>query len=130
MINSLAVTGTPALLYEGGLLFGQMFIVVFGAVGLMWLFGPRICELGREKGFVTLGNLFTDRYQSRVVLVLTAAFGILSIFPFLAIQLVGIGKILTATTDGAIPQEWTVSSSWPPSIRIGLCRRIGSFAWW
>lgn len=105
IVNSLAVTGTPALLYEGGILFGQMFIAVFGATTLMWFFGPRICTLGRLNGFITQGELFADHYQSRTVLGLTACIGILSVFPFLAIQLAGIGKVLATTTNGAIPQE-------------------------
>ncbi len=108
IVNSLAVTGTPALLYEGGVLFGQMFVAVFGAMTLMWVFGPRVCQLGREKGFVTLGELFADHYRSRAVLALTAGLGFLSIFPFLAIQLAGIGKVLTATTAGTITQEFAV----------------------
>lgn len=107
-VNSLAVTGTPALLYEGGLLFGQMFVAVSGAMGLMWIFGPQVCKLGMQKGFVTQGEVFADHYRSRVVLALTAGLGILSVFPFLSIQLAGIGKILNATTRGVIPQELAV----------------------
>ena len=34
-VNSVAVTGTPALFYKGGVLFGQMFVVAFGCMGLM-----------------------------------------------------------------------------------------------
>lgn len=108
IVNSLAVTGTPALLYEGGVLFGQMFVAAFGSMALMWVFGPRICKLGIQKGFVTQGEIFADHYQSRVVLALTTGLGILSVFPFLAIQLVGIGKVLAATTGGMIPQELAV----------------------
>ena len=108
IVNGLAVTGTPALLYEGGVLFGQMFVAAFGSMALMWVFGPRICKLGIQKGFVTQGEIFADHYQSRVVLALTTGLGILSVFPFLAIQLVGIGKVLAATTGGMIPQELAV----------------------
>jgi SSS family solute:Na+ symporter len=108
IVNSLAVTGTPALLYEGGVLFGQMFVAAFGSMALMWVFGPQVCKLGMQKGFITQGEIFADHYQSRVVLALTTGLGILSIFPFLAIQLAGIGKVLAATTGGAIPQELAV----------------------
>jgi SSS family solute:Na+ symporter len=105
--NSLAVAGAPALLYEGGVLFGQMVVAAFGSMTLMWVFGLRVCQLGREKGFVTLGELFADHYRSRAVRALTAGLGVLSIFSFLAIQLAGIGKVLTATTGGTIPQEFS-----------------------
>lgn len=108
VVNGLAVTGTPALFYEGGVLFGQMFVAIFGSMALMGAFGPRVCNLGAQKGFVTQGEMFADHYQSRVVLALTAGLGMLSVFPFLAIQLAGIGKVLTATTSGEIPQELAV----------------------
>ena len=108
VVNGLAVTGTPALFYESGVLFGQMFVSVFGSMALMWVFGPRVCSLGAQQGFVTQGEMFADHFQSRVVLALTAGFGMLSIFPFLAIQLVAFGKVLSATTRGAISQELAV----------------------
>lgn len=108
IVNGLAVTGTPALLYEGGVLFGQMFIAVFGSMAFMWVFGPRVCSRGMQKGFVTQGEMLADHYQSRVVLALTAGIGMLSVFPLLAIQLAAIGKVLATTTRGAIPQELAV----------------------
>lgn len=108
MINSLALTGVPALLYEGGVLFGQMVVAVLGSMALMWIFGPRVCQLAKEKGFVTPGELFAAHYQSRSVLVLVVAFGLLSIFPLLAIQLAGMGKIVAVTTGGTISQEFAV----------------------
>ena len=107
-VNSMAVTGTPALLYTGGVLFGQMFVAVLGCMTLIWFFGPRVSELAKQQRFITQGEMFADHYKSRGVLALTAGLGILSIFPFLAIQLAGIGKILAATTFGAISQELAV----------------------
>lgn len=109
LVNGLAVTGTPALFYQGGILFGQMFVAVGGCVALMWFYGPRVCQLSGSRGFITPGELFADHYHSRTVLVLTAGFGMLSIFPFLAIQLAGIGKVLSATSGGAIAQPTAVA---------------------
>ena len=122
IVNSLAVTGTPALFYEGGVLFGQMFVAVFGSMALLWVFGPRVCRLGMKSRFLTQGELFADYYQSRVVLALTAGLGILSVFPFLAIQLAGIGKVLATTTKGAIPQEMAVVLC---ALSVGIYTYIG-----
>lgn len=108
VVNGLAVTGTPALFYEGGVLFGQLFIAVFGSVALMWVFGPRVCELARQRRFVTQGEMFADNYRSPVILALTAGVGIVSVFPFLAIQLAGIGKVVETTTESRVPQEAAV----------------------
>lgn len=111
LINGLAITGTPALFYEGGILFGQMFIAAIGCVALLWAFGPRVNDMGKEGGYITPGELFAARYRSRTVLALTALFGLLAMFPFLAIQIAGIGKVISAITDGAIQ----------PPVAILLC---------
>lgn len=122
IVNSLAVTGTPALLYEGGVLFAQMFVAVSGAMALMWFFGPRVCKLGKEQGAITQGDVFFGHYQSRTVLAASAFLGILAVFPFLAIQLAGIGKVLSATTRGAIGQEFAVLLC---ALSIGLYLVLG-----
>lgn len=105
MINGLAVTGTPALFYRGGVLYGQIIVAVFGSLALMWLFGPRVCEIGKQTGSVTQAEMFANHYRSRAILALSAGVGIFSVFPFLAIQLAGIGKIMEATTGGVVQQE-------------------------
>lgn len=122
IVNGLALTGTPALFYEGGVLYGQMFIAVLGCMALMWAFGPQVWRIGSKKGFVTQGELFADHYRSRTVLCLVSALGALSIFPFLAIQLVGIGKVVAATTSGAIQQEVAIVLC---AISVGIYVFIG-----
>ena len=99
MVNSLAVTGTPALFYEHGILFLQMFVALFGCIALMWVFGPRVCKIGLQKGIISQNQLFYEHYRSRAVFIITTAVGILSVLPFLAVQLAGLGKVLAAISS-------------------------------
>lgn len=105
MVNALAVSGVPALVYRGGVLFGQMFVVVLVAPALIYLFGPTIWQLGERHKLVTQGELFGQHYDSPALKKLTGIIGILSTFPFMAIQLSAIGKILTNATAGMISYE-------------------------
>lgn len=108
MVNSLAVTGTPSLFYRGGVLFLQMFIAVTGAAILIYIFGPRINAWSSSRGILTQGELFGVYFHSRAVQVTVGLLGILSIFPFLGIQLAGIGKILAIGSNGLISHHYAV----------------------
>lgn len=111
IVNGLAVTGTPALFYRGGILFAQMFVIVIGTAALMWTFGTRIATEGARAGVITQGEYFAGCYDSRLVQGLVTALGLLSILPFMAVQIAGVGKVLSGASAGAIPFE----------IGVGLC---------
>ncbi|WP_285672887.1 hypothetical protein [Paralimibaculum aggregatum] len=58
LFNALAITGTPALFYSGGILFLQLFPTVLGVTILMWTFGTRIASDGRRWGGDHPGGVF------------------------------------------------------------------------
>ncbi|MFY2824556.1 sodium:solute symporter family protein [Ruegeria sp. MALMAid1280] len=109
-VNALAVTGTPSLFYTGGVLFSQMFVAVFVTSALVWSFGPTIAKQGRQGGIVTQAEYFGRQYGSRTVQLFAALLGLLSLLPFLAAQIVGVGKILAGVSGGQIPFETGVMS--------------------
>ena len=111
IVNSLAATGTPALFYRGGILFMQMFVIALGASALMWFFGPRIAAEGTRARIITQGEYFALRYDSRLVHGLVAILGLLATLPFMAVQIAGIGKVLSGVSGGLIPFE----------VGVGLC---------
>ncbi len=105
IVNGLAVTAVPALVYEGGILFTQMFVVTAVVSLFIWFFGPRISKLGRNYGAITQGELFGKYYRSRTLTIVVGILGILSVLPFMCIQLSAIGKILASISSGALPYE-------------------------
>ncbi|MBO9433742.1 sodium:solute symporter family protein [Ruegeria sp. R13_0] len=109
-VNALAVTGTPALFYTGGVLFSQMFVAVLVTSALVWSFGPEIAKKGRQGRIVTQAEYFGRHYASRNVQLFAALLGLLSLIPFLAAQIVGVGKILAGVSGGQIPFEVGVMS--------------------
>lgn len=109
-VNALAVTGTPALFYTGGVLFSQMFVAILVTSALVWSFGPQIAKKAREDGIITQAEYFGSHYGSRTVQLIAALLGLLSLLPFLAAQIVGVGKILAGVSGGQIPFEIGVMS--------------------
>ncbi len=109
-VNALAITGTPALFYTGGILFSQMFVAILVTTALIWSMGPQIARRGRQGGIVTQAEYFGSHYRSRAVQLLAAFLGLLSLLPFLAAQIVGVGKILAGVSGGQIPFEIGVIS--------------------
>jgi SSS family solute:Na+ symporter len=105
IVNGVAVTGTPALFYRGGILYSQMFIIVLGGVFLMWAFGQRIAAEAARQGVITQGEYFAKFYKSRLVHLLVTLLGLLGIFPYIAVQIAGVGKVLSGISDGVISFE-------------------------
>ena len=105
IINTLAVTGVPALVYKGGVLFAQMWIIGIIAPALIYLFGTKVWAYGKKHEVMTQGELFGVHYRSNAVKCLTGILGLFAIFPFMAIQLSAIGKVFSAATSEAVSYE-------------------------
>jgi len=107
-INGLTVTGTPAMVYEGGILFGQMFIIVGIALFLRWYYASRIWTAAQQNNFMTQAELFSHHYKSPTILVLTIIASICSVFPFLIIQFAAVAKIFSVITNNVITYELSI----------------------
>lgn len=68
-----------------------------------WILGRRIWLLGKQKGYVTPGDLLADSFDSNLMRFIVGALCTLSLVPYILVQLVGIGKVLEASTLGEIP---------------------------
>ncbi|MEZ4753754.1 MAG: sodium:solute symporter family protein [Bdellovibrionota bacterium] len=108
MVNTLAVSGVPALVYKGGLLYLQMFVIGIIAPFMIYHFGPKIWKYGSEHKLMTQAEIFGHYYKSKTVLILIAVLGILAAFPFMAIQISAVGKIFSAATSGVISYDLAV----------------------
>ena len=108
VVNSLAFTAVPGLVYSGGVLFAQMWVVVLVLPLLIRLFGPTISRLGRKHSALTQAELYGRIYDSPGLAVLCAIIGILSVFPFLIIQLSAIAKVTVVASEGLVSYETAI----------------------
>lgn len=103
IVNSLAFTAVPGLIYRGGILFLQMWFIVLLVPCLMWCFGPKIAQYARPRGILSQGRLFGTYYKSPTISVLTGFISILAVLPFLTIQLSAIAKVVSIASGGLMP---------------------------
>lgn len=84
LVHGIGALGFFALAYTA-LLAPALFLVL-----------PRLWEVGRRVGAVTVADLVRSRHQSPGLALAVAATGILSTMPYVALQLVGVRAVLSA----------------------------------
>ncbi|MFI0409153.1 sodium:solute symporter [Actinomadura sp. 3N508] len=66
-------------------------------IGLYFI-APKVWRIGRDRGHVTQGDFFADRYRSPLLGRLTAALGVVFLLPYLQLQIVGLGLVVGLVT--------------------------------
>ncbi|HZD81943.1 MAG TPA: sodium:solute symporter [Nitrososphaeraceae archaeon] len=61
---------------------------------------PRLWSLSREKGYITASDFAKDRFSSKALSILIAITGIISLLPYIALQIVGMQSVLTIMLSG------------------------------
>ncbi|QXJ21281.1 sodium:solute symporter family protein [Actinomadura graeca] len=64
----------------------------------LYLIAPRVWRIGRDRGHVTQGDFFADRYRSPLLGRLTAALGVVFLLPYLQLQITGLGLVIGLVT--------------------------------
>lgn len=79
--------------------FAVPYVSITFAVALA--FTPRLWKVARQKNYVTGSDFVKDRFQSRTLAILIAIVGIVSLLPYIALQIVGMEAVLTAMFKAA-----------------------------
>ncbi len=87
-------SGVGALGFELTYLCG-MFMMVF--------FLPRFWLVGQKYGYISPGELLSDRYQSKAVGATATILSLIFLVPYAAVQLMGVGFLMNGISQGAIP---------------------------
>jgi SSS family solute:Na+ symporter len=86
----------PALVYGAGALGLFSIPLVVIAFPLLFTVMPRLWQLARERGYITVADLVEGQYHSRGLSLAIAFTGILATLPYIALQLVGMQVVLAA----------------------------------
>ena len=100
--SAFMMVGLAGLTYKGGVGALGFEIVYFAGVSLVAIFGPRFWAVGRKYGFVTPSEMLGARYGSRWVAMAAAVASCIFLVPYCAVQLAGVGYLLSGMSDGAI----------------------------
>ncbi len=108
IFSTATVVGAPADFFTKGTNFFWIFFFSF----LPFIMMPiclKIWKIGKVKSFITPGELLGDFYKSKSVQFIAAAIGIIALFPYATAQIVAVGKLFDALTDGIVPYSAGVS---------------------
>ena len=96
--------GSPGFFYKKGVTwFYIQGTFCMAAPIFAWFIVRRIWLLGKEKGFITPGDLLEDRFKSPAIRKLSGIISITALLPYCLIQIVGVGKAIEVGTSGALP---------------------------
>ena len=84
--------------FYGVMAFGTSFMALS-----FYIIGSKVWKLGKEKGYVTPPELIGKETNSPVLRILFLTVMVIFTLPYLAIQPMSAGYVLSALTDGAIP---------------------------
>ena len=100
--SAFMMVGLAGLTYKLGVGAFGFEVTYLGGLVLVVFFGPRFWLVGRKFDYLTHAQLLADRYQSRAVGMVSALLCLVFLIPYAAIQLMGIGYLLTGVSQGSI----------------------------
>ena len=103
--SAFMMVGLAGLTYAGGVGALGFELIYLAGLGLVAIFGPRFWLAGQRFGFITPAEMLSHRYDNRLVGGLMAVAACIFLIPYSAVQLMGIGYLLSGISDGAIGFE-------------------------
>jgi len=72
------------------------------------LVGYRMWILGRKNGYVSPLQFLSDRYETKWAGIIAGVITVVFTVPYMALQLVGVGKLVSALTNGEVPYRTVI----------------------
>ncbi|NDK31557.1 sodium:solute symporter family protein [Nesterenkonia haasae] len=100
--SAFMMIGLAGLTYAGGVGALGFELLYLCGVTLVLVFGPRFWRVGKAYGYVTPTEMIGHRYGSHAAGTTTALASFVFLLPYAAVQLAGVGYLLSGMTAGAI----------------------------
>jgi SSS family solute:Na+ symporter len=100
--SAFMMVGLAGLTYRFGVGALGFELTYLAGLVLVVFFGPRFWLVGRRFDYLTHAQLMADRYQSRMVGIVATLLCLIFLIPYAAIQLMGIGYMLSVISEGTI----------------------------
>jgi len=100
--SAFMMVGLAGLTYKVGVGALGFELTYLGGLVLVVFFGPRFWLVGRRYDYLTHAQLLADRYDSRAVGIVAALLCFIFLIPYAAIQLMGIGYLVSVISNGHI----------------------------
>lgn len=127
--SAFMMIGLAGLTYAGGVGALGFELIYLCGVTLVLVFGPRFWLVGQKYGYVTPSEMLGHRYENRGVAVATALTSCIFLIPYAAVQLAGVGYLVSGMTDGGITFVTGTVLATVLAIVFSLVAGLRSVAW-
>jgi SSS family solute:Na+ symporter len=127
--SAFMLIGLAGLTYTGGVGALGFELIYLCGVTLVLVFGPRFWLVGHRFGYVTPSEMLGHRYDNRAVAVVSSVASCVFLIPYSAVQLAGVGYLMSGMTDGAIGFTAGTILATVLAIVFALVAGLRSVAW-
>lgn len=127
--SAFMLIGLAGLTYAGGVGALGFELIYLCGVTLVLVFGPRFWMVGNRYGYVTPSEMLGHRYDNKTVAVISALASCVFLIPYAAVQLAGVGYLMSGMTGGAISFTAGTILATVLAIVFALVAGLRSVAW-
>src|SRR5690625_2601617 len=127
--SAFMLIGLAGLTYSGGVGALGFELIYLCGVTLVLIFGPRFWAVGKKYGYVTPSEMLGHRYDNRAVSVVSALTSCIFLIPYAAVQLAGVGLLVSGMTNGAMSFTTGTLIATVLAIIFALIAGLRSVAW-
>jgi SSS family solute:Na+ symporter len=127
--SAFMLIGLAGLTYAGGVGALGFELIYLCGVTLVLVFGPRFWLVGKKFGYVTPSEMLGHRYDNKTVAIVTALASCVFLIPYSAVQLAGVGYLVSGMTEGAIGFTTGTVIATVLAIVFALVAGLRSVAW-
>ena len=111
----------------GALAFELAYLV--STIAILTIFGTKVWELSRERGYVTPTQLLKDRLGSHWATAVAVALTAVALIPYSAVQMVGPASIIAGMSRGSVDYRVAVTIAFTVTLVTTLAAGVRSVAW-
>jgi SSS family solute:Na+ symporter len=121
--------GLAGFTYSGGVGALGFELVYLSGLSLVAFFGPRFWLIGKKNNYVSPYEMLGDRYQNQWIAFAASLSACVFLIPYLAVQLMGVGYLLSGLSGGEIPFFFGVVIAVVLAIAWALIAGMKSVTW-
>jgi len=127
--SAFMMVGLAGFTYSGGVGALGFELVYLSGLALVAFFGPRFWLVGEKFNYISPYEMLGDRYDNKLIPLLLAISACVFLIPYLAVQLMGVGYLMSGLSNGAIPFMMGVIIATVVAIAWALIAGMKSVAW-
>jgi len=108
MQSTFAFLGAPGMYYNHGISYIVIVLSQVWVALMVIYFGNKIRKLANKYNYMSIGDYFADRYNSKYIKILASLISVLMTMVFLAMQYVGNARAMQIITGNAVSYEFAI----------------------